>query len=205
MLVDLDGRDIFEIDQTGNVANRIADQSQDVVRIVGADGTALNEGISFEYGTVDQVDVGNNNVSVLSIKGDQNGEATFEYLADNLSIEFGLTQTGPAGDDAVNYVSTGCLPSREPGSAAIISSLDPNTNVRRHVHSHPSNTPVPSGLDTRDKDIGFTNSASAKFKQSNIMFQIYLPFTKERINYSGGSRREDFPLRRNLPEVIIGR
>ena len=205
MLVDPDGRDIFEVDQTGNVVNRIADQSQDVVRVLGEDGKPIDNGKAFAYGTIEQVNVGNDNVSVLSVKGDANGETVFEYLADNIKKEFGLTQTGTAGNDAKNYVTTGCMPKREPGSRVLMNWLDPSTNIRRHVHSHPDNVAEPSGLVTRDRDIGFARSVTDRFRQSNIVFQIYLPLTKERLNYNHESQSGDFPLRINIQEIIIGK
>lgn len=202
MLVDPDGRDIFEVDQTGNVVNRIADQSQDVVRVLGEDGKPIDDGKVFAYGTIDQVNVGNDNVSVLSVKGDGNGEKVFEYLAENVQREFGLTQTGDGGDLSANYVSTGCHPSSEPGSPAVLIALNDDTKVRRHVHSHPKNIPYPSGLDNRKSDIGFARWAENKFRKSCINFQIYT-CSFGYIDYHSGSTRNEFvPVIRG-PEIKI--
>lgn len=76
--------------------------------------------------------------------------------------------------------------------------------IRGHNHNHPNNTPSPSGLDGKPGDVGFarylTNAAIRN--NSNIpTFGIYIPKTKNYIQYNRNSTIYDFP--EKLPEIVL--
>jgi hypothetical protein len=82
--------------------------------------------------------------------------------------------------------------------------------IRGDIHSHPGNTPYPSGLDDGKSDIGFAKAVtniSIKNGSGVPTFKIYLPKTGKYINYNRNSTIYDFPATMpksiTLPEITV--
>ncbi|PWL71006.1 MAG: hypothetical protein DBY23_03895 [Bacillota bacterium] len=151
--VDPDGQDVWEINQNGEIVNRIKDKTQDAFFMVNNEGKRM-EGdmysVSFEYGTVKgvsevsyEIDGENYNLTLFNIAGDDNGQKLFEVMSNNQNdIEWSHTKVGTA-DSGNGFVSTSHTPYKEASSLYIINN---GYTIREHTHSHPS-TPVPSDND----------------------------------------------------------
>lgn len=157
--VDPDGQDVWEVNQNGQIVNRIEDKTQDAFFMVDNEGKRM-EGdmysISFEYGTVKSArevnyEIGgeNYNLTLFNIAGDDNAQKLFEIMSNNPNdIEWSHTKVG-APNSGNSFVSTSQIPYKE-GSALYL--INNGYTIREHTHSHP-NTPVPS-----DNDKAFHNA-----------------------------------------------
>ena len=72
------------------------------------------------------------------------------------------------------------------------------------IHSHPGNTPYPSGMNNSSGDIQYAKKVVAVMKQKPV-FNIFLPRKKKYVSYSSHSIPEDFgfKLEVSLNEVVV--
>lgn len=176
--IDPDGRDVWEINDEGRIINRIKDKTQDAFYMVAqnadgnyqrtfttdADGNRNYNSISFEYGTVESQrsisysldGITTDVYDVYKVRGGDKGTALFEFLGNNVTgsssmVEIGQAKTGIEGDKGLNFITTGHVSRREPGSSFILSGqLFYGYTVRELNHTHPVN-PTPSRADNRYK------------------------------------------------------
>ena len=116
ILVDPDGRDVWEINDEGRIINRIKDKTQDAFYMVAkdadgnyqrtyttdADGNKNYNSISFEYGTVEsQRSISfspdgktTDTYDVYKVRGDNNGTALFEFMSNSSSVEWSQAKMG---------------------------------------------------------------------------------------------------------------
>ena len=97
--IDPTGRDIWEINEKGEIVQRIEDTTQDAFYMVNADGERKTDAdgndisIAFEHGTI------GGSMSFFGIatgflaKGESEGAELFRFFADNTKVEFGLINT----------------------------------------------------------------------------------------------------------------
>ena len=66
--------------------------------------------------------------------------------------------------------------------------------MREHTHSHPGNTPAPSGItdDSTGEDMKFARQIQTFIP--HVKLKIYIPKTKKYINYNNNSTLKDFEL-----------
>ena len=62
--------------------------------------------------------------------------------------------------------------------------------MREHTHSHPLNTPAPSGLGDGTMDMDFAIKLQTNLP--NVNLKLYIPKTKSYIGYSKNSTIKDF-------------
>jgi len=96
-------------------------------------------------------------------------------------------------------LATGHIEYTEPGGTALITGqLHAGYTIRELNHSHPNNTPYPSGLDSRKSDVGFAKKISDWYgnkypdRKNSPSFNIYLPKGKKYIPFSGNSVKSDY-------------
>jgi len=82
------------------------------------------------------------------------------------------------------------------------------TQIRGDDHSHPGNTPYPSGTEkgASKGDIPHAKTISSDMKNQGYNtpdFRIYLPDSKSYINYNGNSKRTDYPIIINMRTIEI--
>ena len=80
-LVDPDGKDIWELNSTGNIVNRISDNNYDQIRILDSKGKITYSSFKFEYGTISEIKLSNQNTTAIEVCGSKNAEEIFEFLA----------------------------------------------------------------------------------------------------------------------------
>jgi RHS repeat-associated protein len=215
--IDPDGRDVWEINNKGEIVNRIEDKTQDAFYMVAkdADGnyqrtfTADSDGnrnynsISFEYGTIVQSSTVRD-YDKYSVSGNENGTKLFEFMADNTKVEWGHIQ----------YYSDNSTITTSHGESSLTGNVrelidNYQFGVKSVAHSHPGGTPYPSGLDKRNADIGVAQLVENRYGSVNSY--VYLPGLDKHVRetyipYNSGSQYFDFrghPLNNMLPTLII--
>ena len=93
---------------------------------------------------------GENNLSYITIRGDENAYKVFKLFADITGVEWTLVQTGMSGDKGLNFICT----SLEESTNSATSNLYNNMllfgyTLRSQIHNHPQGTELPSGIPGR--------------------------------------------------------
>jgi RHS repeat-associated protein len=215
---DPNGMDVWEINDYGEIVNRMKDKTQDAFYMVAkdnegnyqrtfttdADGNKNYNSISFEYGTVTQSPTFKD-YDKYTVSGNENGTKLFEFLADNTKVEWGNIQ----------YYSDNSTITTSHHESKLTSFQDElmdnfQVGVISLTHSHPQGTPYPSGLDNRKRgDIDAARKLESRY--GRIKSYIYLPgndkYVRETyIPYNSQSQYWDFrghPNNHWLPEIII--
>jgi RHS repeat-associated protein len=203
--IDPDGEDVWEINDQGEIINRIEDETQDAFYIVAKDqdgnyqrtyttdseGNKTYDSVSFEYGTVESqknVSIEDGTIDIYRVRGDDNGTQLFEFLSKNTNVEWSQAQTGVAGEDGLDFLTTSHQEDRERGMSRLFSKqLRWGYNIRDLSHSHPNNTPFPSSVDGGKKgDVGFAEGITRYLLNRNRnvpTFRIFIPAVGSYINY----------------------
>jgi RHS repeat-associated protein len=144
ILVDPDREDIYTFDETGNLVDHCEDETGfDQVNVIKNDGTLI-EGDKYDYGTItnefsEQMTQKNGTVitvPVFNIKGDENADIIFKFVANNTGVEWSRAAVGKEeGSNGANYLNT----TRE------IDHIKCGKTVsamiwREQYHNHPSGT-----------------------------------------------------------------
>ncbi len=173
ILVDPDGRDIWDINENGQVVGHIKDKSKDVIRRVDNDGNPIEgerNSLTFKYGTIKERNhsvktiKGDKTLKIFEVKGDQNASDVFNFLigGGENKIEWGHVKIGGKGSGR-NLIGT----ANEEGSSYISGyALAYNYTIRESNHNHPDGNAIPS-----EGDINGAKAISDKFK--NAVFHIY--------------------------------
>ncbi|KAA6302468.1 MAG: tRNA nuclease WapA [Candidatus Ordinivivax streblomastigis] len=182
--IDPTGKDVWEIDELGNIANRIEDKTQDAFykvdsdgqRITNEDGTEI--GITFQYGTVKNrnhiINVQNadgngtheETMTIFEIKGDENASNAFNFMinSETNKVEWGNVKIGT---EASGKNLLGTLHS-ENSSGIGSYALGYGYAIRQSDHNHPDGiTTTPS-----ERDVDNANAISGKFP--SVTFNIYI-------------------------------
>jgi RHS repeat-associated protein len=220
-VIDPNGEDEWELDNQGNVINRIENKDHDSFHIVEKDKDGNYQRVAnseeYKYGTVESQrselttyqhrnDDGTRetrvtNADIYKIRGDENASEIFEFVANNTSVEWSQTMTGQTGKKGLNFLTTGHIEYTEPGFGALLKGqLQHHYTIRKHIHNHPRGTARPSGFDNQPGDVSMAKNIEEwySFKYSNRndkpKFELYIPkkYGEKRISYNGNSRKEDF-------------
>ena len=195
--IDPDGQDEWEINKQGKIVKHIKTDKHDAFYIVNYRGKRIRgKSISFTYGTVEKATGQKNDRGLLydvyQVRGDKQGTLLFEYYSKNTSVEWSQMQTGFKGKRGLNYITTSHQHSTETGMADLFDKqLKNGYTLRSNVHSHPENTPYPSGLNGGSGDIPYAQWITDESKQ-NPSFKIYLPGKGTYVKFSPNSSPEDF-------------
>ena len=176
--VDPNGEDIWEINQQGEVVNRIADRTQDAFHIVqNVEGNwqrIEGQSIVFEYGTIKTyydvevlADYGNGNVksqilTVFEVNGDNNATKLFEFMANpeaTTNVEWGHVKVG-TDNSGRNLIGTLNNPE---GSGINDYALQMGYTIRESNHNHPSGIGIAS-----PSDIDYARSVKNKFPNATL-------------------------------------
>ena len=214
--IDPDGRDIWEINNRGEIVSHKKYKKNDIFYMVDEKGNSIEgKEISFEYGTIEkfQSQYSDNNKTTFDwyqVRGDKNGTNLFKFFASNTKVEFSQLLLGEKGESGLNVISTSHQIDREHSARYILDGqYKYGYTIRGHIHNHPSSKPFPSGLKTRNGDIGFSNyltNISLSNGSGIPFFKIYVLETGRYVSYNRNSTSYDFrhPLNTiNLPEIVI--
>lgn len=203
--IDPDGRDVWEINDQGQIINRIEDKTQDAFYMVAmdadgnyqrtyttdADGNKMYNSKTFEYGTIESQRTVKINSSqsydVYKVRGDDNGTQLFEFMSEHIStptslVEIGHVKTGISGDKGLNFITTSHEQRTESGQANMWVSQLYTYTLREMNHSHPTSS-KPS-----DNDISYAQSVKSYLKKYgypipafniyHVPTKTYIPFGK---------------------------
>lgn len=103
--------------------------------------------LSYKYGTIRHYTTKKEGYDVFKIRGDDNGTALFELMANNTNVEWTQYKTGIAGEHGLNFITTGHSSEGNSASANLYNmQLRFGYYIREHIHNHPGRIPVPSGM-----------------------------------------------------------
>ena len=190
------GMDIWDVDQWGKILNRTENKDMDQIRLVNEDRSQRQDKdgndltLEFDYGTIESqetISTGKeSNFEVYKVRGDANATKLFEFLSNNISIEpnqveFSHIMTGMAGDQGLNFISTGHMKGAEPGMSYLYATqLQYYYTIREMNHSHPVGDEFDNIDETFIKQVT-ENQRNNKFLIPK--FSIYHVPTKKYIKY----------------------
>lgn len=189
--VDLDGKDIWDIDENGNLLGCTEDKESDTFNVVFYDkyGEKTITSISFKYGSINKINIkgAERGLDFYTINsGDADGDRLFTFLAKNTKVEWGQAKTGLKGS-GTNYIGTSHEEKKENSMSQLYAKrLGYGYRIRAFIHNHHSGSHDPSGIDYSTKnekpgewgDMGFKNSIVNDFttgprKKTIPVFLIY--------------------------------
>ncbi|MDD3893093.1 MAG: JAB-like toxin 1 domain-containing protein [Bacteroidales bacterium] len=204
--LDPDGRDDFELNNKGQIVNRIENKKADNIYILNNDGKRIDgQTINFEYGTITAVrnptvkvkgkdgNVTDKPLTLFEVKGNDNATKMFEFLANPSStgVEWTHAKIG-AEKSEQNVIGS----SHDKSSTPVGHYLRRTNYIKEVTHNHPSGNYLPSDGD---------KSGAKLYKQqnSNALLNIYTYPNR----YSGYDEKGtlDFSDFENMPTIeIIG-
>ena len=186
--VDVNGRDIWELDVSGYAHKIIDDKEIDEIRMVDENGNPiLNDNgkqisISFNYRTIEsyrmqKIDQ-NKSFDVYKVRGDDNAKAMFEFMSENITgsetmVEIGLAKTGVEGDKGLNFITTSHTPKEEYGLGELYrGQLCNGYTIREFIHSHPLGNGIGEyDFKMKANIIGFQFDFNLPIPQFSIYYQ----------------------------------
>jgi RHS repeat-associated protein len=197
--IDPDGKDQWDINNIGEIVKQIKDNSNDTFYIVDNEGNRVEDkSLTLPYKTIissysKKDDLGTD-YATFKVRGDSFSTELFEFLAQNISVELSQVKTGIEGKSGLNFITTSHAHSEERGmSDLLVNQLQYGYTVRDLYHSHPENTPYPSGLYSGKGDKQFSINVIRLLKQTPS-FKIYTPQNGAYIPYCPNSTNLDFGL-----------
>jgi hypothetical protein len=169
-VIDPTGMDIWEINNIGEIINRIKDKMQDAFYMIDkdgnktyttdADGNKNYNSISFEYGTIEKqfsvdIRIGENveKVDLFQVKGDNNATQLFEFLATpdkTTNVEWSHAKIGGMeGEQGKNLIGTS---HKQHSTAAGGAIMGYGYTMRELSHNHPNGLNSISASDLANRD-----------------------------------------------------
>jgi RHS repeat-associated protein len=192
------GKDVFRlVDDDGNIAKD--DDGNDLIKELPANSlqSSRTQKTTYEKKGVN-ID---GHVDIYKIRGDSIATVLFKFMVKNTPVEWSQIMTGVEGNKGLNFLTTTREERIEAGAGDLIhGQLYNGYSIRKLIHSHPGNTPYPSGLNDPEKksgDIGFAKVIGEWYKerykkQVQPIFQIFTPTDGNYINYNANSEKSDF-------------
>ena len=175
-LVDPDGRDIWQLDNQGNIVGWIENSEFDQLQIVDEDGNVLCSSVEYDIGTISELCIDGRSNTTFSVSGQSNAMSVFEFLADNYtetnnrSLEWGWATL--ANSEGIENIIGTTHDEHRNGLFSIL--INNNYSLEDYTHNHPSGDPRPSTFINSNYPRGDLASPS---KHPNILFFTYTPVT----------------------------
>ena len=149
-LVDPDGRDIWKLDNLGNIVEHTECNDYDQIHIIDDDGSIRASSCQYELGTLSEFITANSDMTSFSVCGYENADDLFEFLAENFTTDVGhpIEWQHDVSHDGSNFVGT----THESAKNGCMKELKKNGySIRESSHNHPDGCPIPSmfALDSR--------------------------------------------------------
>ena len=211
-LVDPDGRDIWKLDNLGNVVDHIECNDYDCFHIVNDKGEIISSSNYYEFGTISELCLDGQSNTSFSVCGFENAKEIFEFLAgqytkeNNMPIEWAhgtVAATDSYGlgmDNSTNILTT----THEKAGVDLGVWIDNGYVISRQAHNHPSGTKRPSDIfepnGRRHGDVPTALTFEKIFP--SIENYIYIP-SWGYSRYDSSGTLDLRVLNPNLPEVNI--
>lgn len=139
---DPNGMDEWEINEQGKIVSQTKTKEHDAFFMVDEEGQRIEgKNIDFKYGTVTHQTryiTKNQSYDLYKVKGDKNGTALFEFMADNTKVEWSQFKVGYK-DIGSNFLTSSHEKDTEAGSTNFINGqLVNNYSLREINHNHPN-------------------------------------------------------------------
>jgi len=219
--VDPTGMDEWEIDEYGNIVNRIETDKHDAFYVLNNEGKRIEgQSIIFEYGTIGQFSgtyelktvEGTESYAfdIYSINGEENAQNLYIFMAEHTSglngkqeAEWTLSKFDSGKGNNLNYLTTSHTDGSDVGFSSLTSTSVGNLPLIEMSHSHPGiGYAFPSGLPdypgTRITGAGDIPNAARRIEKAKANghpipnFRIYSPELKREFKYTTNSRYSDF-------------
>ena len=161
--VDSDGKDVWEFDERGSVVNRIADKTQDAIRMNGVQ-------ISFECNSISNVSQ-DDYQTTFSFRNEEVAASAFKFIADNSGIEYGLVNSSQK-----STIITQHFESKVNVNRIIDAAMSNKEVIKSIIHNHPGNS-GPSGFGKKPGDKQAFQNIENKLGYQ-IQTYIYQPETE---------------------------
>ncbi len=180
-IIDPTGMDIWRLNNQGYVVDVEETTEYDKLEMIDNE----EKSIKFEHGTIisqksyEYKD--GKTYDVWKVRGDENATQMFEFMSDNITgsdskVEIGLAQTGIAGDNGLNFITTGHARGSEPGLTYLFKDqLQNGYTIRTITHSHPESNYASKG------DKKFVEWIKSIYNRP-LLFNIYYVPSGEYIN-----------------------
>ena len=189
--VDPDGQDVWEINQNGEIVNRIKDKTQDAFQIVDSKGQKMEgQSITFEYGTITGVNrpkvkviqedgsISKERLTMFHVKGDDNATQLFEFMANpgvTTTVEWSHVKTGT--ETSQKNIVGNMHQKGATGVGAYV--MQTGYTIRENNHSHTNGITTPSLGDVTNAAIlnaSFPNAPTSIYTTNP---RQYTPYNKE--------------------------
>ena len=124
--------------------------------------------------------------SYISVRGDNSAIGLFEFIANNTSVEIGLSQFGIKGEKGLNYLTSSHQETTEAGFAdMVLTQFQNGYTFRGYTHSHHNNESPSGGTGQKPGDIEMVNGLEIIYSPQKIdrLYQIYFVPTKKYMSY----------------------
>jgi len=196
-LVDKDGKDIWELDELGNILNSHPFDQFDNIIVRNNNGNIKKSWVE-KYGSIKNQSslIYSSETPYIWFESAESevSKSLFEFLAENTTVEWSRIEVKTDNENSLNYISTSHNSKSEAGGTDIINSKLNNSFILECDHSHPNDIRLPSGLLWHPKnkgDIQFADWVNS-LNKGTATFKIYLPGKKEYIEYNAYSTYADF-------------
>ena len=177
--IDPDGKDIWDVDVNGNIANYTETDEYDMIRMINSNQEFINS-LKFKYGTISHQTMemsDGTNYEVFRIEGNENGRDIFEMLAQNTDVEWSLAQFDKTAN-IPNILTTSHSEDSEGGVGNyLFNNKSLINNLSRLDHNHPGGSIQPS-FRINDRgvisgDIGQVLHYKEYYPNNHINYNIY--------------------------------
>ena len=186
-IIDPVGMDIWELDKNGYLVNHKETDVADVFYFrenhFGGKGMLV-----LDFGTVEDYRPGKTNegnvYQAYKIRGDENGQKLFEFMADHTGVEWSHIQLDEEGKTGLNYVTSEFKTKFDGSVSSLLHDYIYDKHVlRSYVHNHPSNEIDPSYYSSNIGDIPFIKTIIDNIGSNNNIIPIFKIYTKKHANY----------------------
>lgn len=177
-----------------------------MVKQVDGEWQRTGHGLEYEYETIesqktytyspDGVTVGS--YDVFRMRGDDNGTALFNFMADHITgseskVEIGQIMTGIEGDKGLNFITTSHTARQEAAIPNLINGQVGDGYIVREInHSHPNN-PFPSDFgNNKTGDMGAATHLTNEYRKRGLPppNSIFIMSRRNKRYHSAQDRKE---------------
>ncbi len=179
--------DDYGLSQEGHVTLlEKTDDENDRLIVLDEKGNKTDKTIEVKKGVLNNIksdnDSENNTYNYMTIVNDDEASNLFEFVSQNTNVEWSQVKFR----NMFNYISTSHQPHSDGSGAHLAYKLIvQGSNLREHIHSHPTSTEGPSGFKPSEKIEGDRKFAEWMHKyRPEVSLKVFERKTKKYIEYN---------------------